>query len=108
MEELCKRDWAVNKKNNFSLLLSQVERRVVSQLALAHERQLITKGCTLRLTVSAPPANLTRDARDTRPADAVPTIKLQKVKTGTKDKYVDLDLDKSNDFISWGGDLMGF
>ena len=29
----------------------QVERRVVSQLALAHERRLISKGSSIRITV---------------------------------------------------------
>ena len=79
----------------------QVERRVVNQLALAHERQLIHKGCSLRLTVSAEPEKLTKDPQSRSSEAKVPTIKLQMVQEGSKDKYVDIDLNKGHtDFIS--------
>ena len=78
----------------------QVERRVVSQLALAHERQLIQPGCALRLSVSHPKDNtsLTKDAQqtDNHSTSSPPMIKLQMVKKGKlkKEEYVDIDLEK--------------
>lgn len=36
-----------------STLFSQVERRVVNQLAAAYEQELLPKGCTLRLSVQS-------------------------------------------------------
>lgn len=67
---------------------------MVSQLALAHERNLINKGCALKLTVGNPKDELTRgaDKNSQQPA----TIKIQMIKEGTKDKYVDIDLDKQD------------
>ena len=76
-------------------LVTQVERRVVSQLALAQERQLIHNGCSLRLTVSDPKDmdELTNDS-NTDHSGTVPTIKLQMEKKGrVKSEFVDVDLE---------------
>ena len=79
-------------------LVTQVERRVVSQLALAQERQLIHDGCSLRLTVSHPKDwdELTKSSTspDTGHHGAMPTIKLQMEQKGrVKSEFVDVDLD---------------
>ncbi|KAI0232506.1 caseinolytic mitochondrial matrix peptidase chaperone subunit B [Lamellibrachia satsuma] len=76
----------------------EVERRVVSQLALAQERQLIHDGCSLRLTVSHPKDwdELTKSSTspDTGHHGAMPTIKLQMEQKGhVKSEFVDVDLD---------------
>ena len=52
----------------------QVERRVVNQLADAHEQELISRGCTLHLTVSYP-----KDKTGRNSEEVAPTIKLQLV-----------------------------
>ena len=78
----------------------QVERRVVSQLALAHERNLIQSGCSLHLTVDNPQSELTKSQPSSAPSGGgkdkpvVPMIKLQIKSKGRK--YVDVDLDKVN------------
>lgn len=64
----------------------QVERRVVNQLAAAHERELISPGCTLHLTVDYPKEKTGRSSIE----DVAPTIKLQLVKEGKK--KVDIDV----------------
>jgi len=71
----------------------QVERRVVSQLALAYEKQLITDGCSLHLTVD----NVNSDQELTKTEHSSssdrsnpPAIKLQVV---TRGKTTDLELD---------------
>lgn len=68
----------------------QVERRVVSQLALAHEKQAITKGSTLKLTATKPSSNdeLTKDSEKD---SSVPMIKIQKMEK--KNKYIDIEMD---------------
>jgi len=72
----------------------QVERRVVSQLALAFEKQLITEGCALHLTVDNASADqeLTKTTDHSRSPDSKnpPAIKLQVVSRG---KTTDLELD---------------
>ena len=78
----------------------------MSQLALAHERQLIQKGCSLHLTVTHPRDSTTL-TKQTQPTDnsntTPPTIKLQMIKKGlSKEEYVDIDFDKiNNSFASW-------
>jgi hypothetical protein len=73
-----------------------VERRVVSQLALAHERQLIQDGSSIRLTVENAnhDRNLTKSnggSSDCSP----PAIKLQLINKGTaKDLRLDSDAAK--------------
>lgn len=58
----------------------EVERRVVNQLAAAHERELISPGCTLHLTVDYP-----KDKTGKRSVeDAAGMIKLQLIKEGKK------------------------
>ena len=58
----------------------QVERRVVNQLAAAHERELISPGCTLHLTVDYPKDKTGKKSVE----DAAPMIKLQLIKEGKK------------------------
>lgn len=60
----------------------EVERRVVSQLALAHERLLIEKGCALHLSVHNAHDSLTKGEKNTH---TPPVIKIQK-----KGAYLDL------------------
>ena len=73
----------------------QVERRVVSQLAMAHERQLIEKGCTIKICAPESPVVVKDDSRDTEDTPRVPLIKLQVLKKGTfKDQFVDIDFTK--------------
>ncbi|XP_074649862.1 mitochondrial disaggregase-like [Tubulanus polymorphus] len=68
----------------------EVERRVISQLASAHEKQLIYDGCQLRLTVDNPRDVLAKPRDE---STQTPSIKLQIVKKGTlKNEYVDLPL----------------
>jgi len=79
----------------------EVERRVVSQLALAHERQLISKGSSLHLTVqnasedSEPLGTAKSSSTQHSHKDKMPLIKLQLIGKGkTKsDKMIDLDFD---------------
>jgi ATP-dependent Clp protease ATP-binding subunit ClpB len=78
----------------------EVERRVVSQLALAHEKQLITKGCSLCLTVenASSDSELTKSSMSasgnstssSASGNCLPVIKLQIVNKGhTKDLKLD-------------------
>jgi len=71
----------------------QVERRVVSQLALAYEKQLITDGCSLCLTVdnANKDQELTKSEHSSSPDSRnPPAIKLQVVTHG---QTTDLKLD---------------
>ena len=68
----------------------QVERRVVNQLAAAHERELISPGCSLHLTVSYP-----KDKNGRNSEEVAPTIKLQLIKEGKKK----VDIDVGNYFV---------
>ncbi|PFX22654.1 Caseinolytic peptidase B protein-like [Stylophora pistillata] len=68
----------------------EVERRVVNQLAAAHERELISPGCTLHLTVDYPNNKSGRNSQE-----VTPTIKLQLVKEGKKN----VDIDVGNYFV---------
>ena len=56
------------------LLVIQVERRVVNQLAAEHEQELISSACTLHLTVSRP-----KDKTGRNSEEVAPTIKLQHI-----------------------------
>ncbi|XP_015776405.1 PREDICTED: caseinolytic peptidase B protein homolog [Acropora digitifera] len=69
----------------------EVERRVVNQLAAAHERELISPGCSLHLTVDLPKGHGGKSLGD----DAAPTIKLQLIKEGKKK----VDIDVGNVFV---------
>ena len=71
------------------LVVMQVERRVVNQLADAHQQELISRGCTLHLTVSHP-----KDRTGWNSEEVAPTIKLQLVKEGKKK----VDIDVGNHF----------
>lgn len=83
---------------------SQVERRVVSQLAMAHERQLIEKGSIVNLVVpdnwvakaTTAGGKSAEDEEQSRKEMLTP-IKLQLVKKGRfSNQFVDLDLSKSD------------
>ncbi|XP_034299821.2 mitochondrial disaggregase isoform X2 [Magallana gigas] len=65
----------------------EVERRVVTQLAMAHERQLIEKGCVIRLSATNAEDLTKTDKSSVEP----PTIKLQLLQKGKGDKYVDIN-----------------
>ena len=69
----------------------QIERRVVNQLAAAHERELISSGCSLHLTVDHHKDEGGRSLGE----DVAPIIKLQLVKEGKKK----VDIDVGNVFI---------
>ena len=71
------------------LVVMQVERRVVNQLADAHGQELISGGCTVHLTVSYP-----KDKTGQNLEEVAPTIKLQLVKEGKKK----VDIDVGNHF----------
>ena len=73
------------------LIVLQVERRVVNQLAAAHERELISPGCSLHLTVDLPKGHGGKSLGD----DEAPTIKLQLIKEGKKK----VDIDFGNVFV---------
>ena len=80
-----------------------MERRVVSQLALAYERQLISSGCKLKLTVDNHECNqMTKDHLKNQHKDPTPPhIKLQIVQKGvTKDKYIDVNFDSDTSTFS--------
>ena len=81
----------------------QVERQVVTQLAAAHERQLIHRGCALKLTVDSSRAEQqlrkdtdrtqdTQDAGRSQEQDTPAGIKLQILREGRKNEYVDVPL----------------
>ena len=82
-----------------SSIKHEVERRVISQLALAHERQLIHKGCSLRLVVDDAQAVAGQDgaeemtsSSDGEQDSGARTIRVQLVKPGgLKKSYVNLD-----------------
>ena len=56
-----------------------MDRRVVNQLAAAHEQELISPGDCLRLTVD----HLKGDGGKRLGDDAAPTIKLQRIEEGS-------------------------
>ncbi|XP_053399271.1 caseinolytic peptidase B protein homolog [Mercenaria mercenaria] len=78
----------------------EVERRVVSQLAMAHERQLIEPGSCVKLTVAetrAVSGSSKTDDDDARRKETITPIKLQLVKKGTfRDSFIDIDLSKKD------------
>lgn len=59
---------------------------MVNQLAAAHERELISPGCSLHLTVDHPKDGSGRSLGE----DVAPIIKLQLIKEGKK--KVDIDV----------------
>ncbi|XP_063413641.1 mitochondrial disaggregase-like [Mytilus trossulus] len=68
----------------------EVERRVVTQLAMAHERGLIQKGCVIKLAASH--ANdLIKSTEQSDKDKNVPTISLQLQKKGKKEEYIDIN-----------------
>ncbi|GAB1604807.1 hypothetical protein Ahia01_000762200 [Argonauta hians] len=73
----------------------EVERLVVSQLALAHERELISKGSSIRLCATTNDKLLkTKDELEEDSTDK--TIKIQILEKGESNKYVDLKFDIDN------------
>jgi len=76
-------------------LTSQVERRVVNQLAAAYEQQLLPKGCTLRLTVQR--GDQDRDQGDQDQGDQdpdrdrrSPSLRLQVVGEDSSSRTLDI------------------
>ena len=73
----------------------------MSQLALAHERQLIQKGCSLHVAVHNAKEDLAKAPTDKGAAahkdgDKVPIIKLHMRRAGAKQKEtLDLDLEST-------------
>ena len=67
-----------------------MEKRVLNRLAAAHEQELISRGCTLHLTVSYP-----KDKTGRNSEEVAPTIKLQLVKEGKKK----VDINVGNHFV---------
>ena len=63
-----------------------MDRQVVNQLAAAHERELISPGCSLHLTVDHPKDHTGKSLGD----EAAPTIKLQLIKEGKKKVNIDV------------------
>ena len=63
-----------------------MERRVVDQLIAAQDRELISRGCSLHLTVDLPKDRGGKSLGD----DAAQTIKLQLIKEGKK--KIDIDV----------------
>ena len=57
---------------------------------MAHERQLIQKGCVIKLVASHVP-DLTKSSEDTEKDKIIPTITLQLLKKGKKEEYVDIN-----------------
>ena len=65
---------------------------MISQLALAHERQLIQKGCSLHLVVTPQNAQNAVDEMTSSSDTDARAIKVQLTKPGLlKQKYVNLD-----------------
>lgn len=60
--------------------MSQVERRVVNQLAAAYEQELLPKGCTLRLSVQS-------EGQEERGA---PSLRLQVVGADSSSRTLDI------------------
>ncbi|XP_052078272.1 caseinolytic peptidase B protein homolog [Mytilus californianus] len=68
----------------------EVERRVVTQLAMAHERGLIQKGCVIKLAASHS-HDLIKSTEQSDKDKNVPTISLQLQKKGKKEEYIDIN-----------------
>ena len=64
---------------NWFLIFLQVERQVVDQIIDALHRKLISRGCSLHLTVDLPKGPGRKSL-----GDAAPPIKLQLIKEGKK------------------------
>lgn len=88
----------------------EIERRVVSQLAMAHERQLIEPGSRVKLAVAEKTAvkkssgGEKSDEEEEEKKESVSHIKLQLLKKGVlRDSFVDIDLtQKDNPFTPAG------
>ncbi|XP_076446831.1 mitochondrial disaggregase-like [Babylonia areolata] len=80
----------------------EVERRVVTQLAMAHERQLIKEGNVIRVTVTHPDYLLAKLDNDLDEGEeqvedhSQHGLKIQVLEQGTKDKYVDISFDTAD------------
>lgn len=73
----------------------EVERLVVSQLALAHERELIKKGCSIRLCVTNVD-DLLKTEGGKEKASTEKTVKIQILDKGKSNKYIDLKFGNEN------------
>uniref|UniRef100_A0A6P8IHM2 Caseinolytic peptidase B protein homolog n=1 Tax=Actinia tenebrosa TaxID=6105 RepID=A0A6P8IHM2_ACTTE len=77
----------------------EVERRVVDQLAAAHERELIEHGSTIHITVdySLQHENHRKPSKEQRDVSVTPMIKLQLVKEGSKKVDIDIKSDLNHE-----------
>ncbi|XP_005108368.1 caseinolytic peptidase B protein homolog [Aplysia californica] len=81
----------------------EVERRVVTQLAMAHERQLIEKGSVIKIAVSnsndllVSPKSSSKKTVECTSSEG-PSIKLQLLQSGTTNSYKDLVFNDENPF----------
>ena len=88
-------------------LCLQVERRVVTQLAMAHERQLIKEGNVIRVTVTNPDYLLTKldndldSEEDEEQAVKQQGLKIQ-VQEGPKDTFRDISFDSAENPFTIG------
>ena len=64
----------------------EVERRVVTQLALAHETEQLTKGSQVRISVVRPEG----DEKDQEETEVEPVLRIS-IKKPNQEKFVDLE-----------------
>lgn len=74
----------------------EVERRVVSQVALAHEHRLIEPGCILHITTDSQSSAPLKSDKSNH--NSIPKIKLQKQDKSRKGKHIDITFDNLNKF----------
>lgn len=74
----------------FNFILCKVERRVINQLAAAHEKQLIKKGCSVHITIEE-----MQDPMKGAGGETVRTIKLKMRQKGADKKFLDLPVNSS-------------
>lgn len=72
---------------------------MVTQLAMAHERQLIKKGSKIKITVSNCDDLIVNPGQSGTNSEEGATIKLQILESGT-DKFKDLDFSSSDNPFS--------
>lgn len=88
----------------FLLNSTQVERRVITQLAMAHERQLIKAGSVLRVAVTNPEDLIADVGQGKVSGDSTkaPGLKLQILQEGSKDRYTDITFDTAENPFCFG------
>lgn len=78
--------WGLQENNNYSFVLCQVERRLVNQLAMAHENGLITPGCTVFVYADLPKS----EEEKYKLQDSPSPIRIRVKGKGT-DNFTDVD-----------------